>query len=257
MSTLQEQKIGINGQTINFVKVGEGSKNVFCLPGALGNIWSDFKPQIEGLDRSKFTIIAWDPPGYGHSRPQERKFTTSFYEDDAVFAHELMKNLGIEKYSLLGWSDGGITSMIMAAKYAESVEKLVIWGANAYIIEKEREAYDSLRDISKWSEKMKAPLIALYTEKGLQDMWAKWCDTVTKIYEDNDGDICKECLKNIQCPTYILHGDKDPMVAPEHPGYLCSNIKIAKLDRFPEGKHNIHLRYAEEFNKLVSDFLLL
>ncbi len=26
--------------------------------------------------------------------------------------------------------------------------------------------------------------------------------------------------------------------------------------RFPEGKHNLHLKYAKEFNKLVTDFFL-
>lgn len=28
-----------------------------------------------------------------------------------------------------------------------------------------------------------------------------------------------------------------------------------RLHLMPEGKHNLHLRYAAEFNKLVEDFL--
>lgn len=90
---------------------------------------------------------------------------------------------------------------------------------NIYFIE--------IRDISKWSDRMKAPLIKLYTEKGLQDMWNSWCDTL-KTIQANGGDICKNDLQNIKCPTFILHGDKDPMVAAEHPEYLMSHIKNAK-----------------------------
>ncbi|XP_072394088.1 valacyclovir hydrolase [Diabrotica undecimpunctata] len=253
--TLKTHKIDVDGQTINYLKVGNGPKTVLCFPGALGTIWSDFKPQLENLDRDKFTIVAWDPPGYGYSRPPNRNFGINFYRNDAICAEKLMNKLGINKYSLLGWSDGGISSMILSAKYPEKVEKLVCWGSNAYIVADEVKQCESLRDISKWSDKMKAPLIALYTEKGLLDMWNAWCDTFVKLYE-NGGDICKAELKQIKCPVFILHGDKDPMVAAEHPDYLLSNIKMAKLHRFPNGKHNIHLRYAEEFNSLVTKFLL-
>ena len=44
---------------------------------------------------------------------------------------------------MLGWSDGGITAMIAAAKYPEQIDKLVIWGANSYIIDQEAKTYES------------------------------------------------------------------------------------------------------------------
>ncbi|CAG9832708.1 unnamed protein product [Diabrotica balteata] len=135
--TLKTHKIDVDGQTINYLKVGNGPKTVLCFPGALGTIWSDFKPQLENLDRDKFTIVAWDPPGYGYSRPPNRNFGINFYRDDAICAEKFMNKLGINKYSLLGWSDGGISSMILSAKYPEKVEKLVCWGSNAYIVAEE------------------------------------------------------------------------------------------------------------------------
>jgi len=251
---IQEQQINVEGQTINYIKSGTGDHSLLCFPGALGTIWSDFKPQIENLDTGKFTVVAWDPPGYGKSRPPNRNFSKDFYENDAYAAFQFMKAIGIKKYSLLGWSDGGISSTILAAKYPESVNKLVIWGANSYVLPEEIEAFEKIRDISKWSDKMKAPLIKLYSEKGLQEMWNGWCDTLIQI-SDKGGDICKKQLAEIKCPTLILHGNKDPMVAAEHPDYFITNIKGSKLHRFPEGKHNIHLRYAQEFNAIVTRFL--
>ncbi|KAK9871154.1 hypothetical protein WA026_011436 [Henosepilachna vigintioctopunctata] len=91
------------------MKVGTGKNNVLCFPGALVTIWSNFKHQITGLDRSKFTIVAWDPPGHGYSRPPERLLNSKFHEEDAATAHEFMKILSIESFSLLGWSNGGIS----------------------------------------------------------------------------------------------------------------------------------------------------
>lgn len=84
-----------------------------------------------------------------------------------------------------------------------------------------------MRDIKNWSERMKSPLIALYTEKGLQDMWNAWCNALILISESG-GDICNSSLSKIICPTFILHGNKDPMLAPEHPGYLFLKIKKSK-----------------------------
>ncbi|KAK9871156.1 hypothetical protein WA026_011437 [Henosepilachna vigintioctopunctata] len=247
--------VEIGSQRINYMKVGTGKTNVLCFPGALGTIWSDFKPQIEGLDRSKFTIVAWDPPGHGYSRPPERLLTSKFYEEDADTAHALMRFLGIKSFSLLGWSDGGISGLILAAKYPEVVDKLIVWGSNSFVMPTEVEGYEKLRNIKNWSEKARAPLIELYGEKTLQDIQNSWVDAMQEINQKG-GNICKSILKDIRCPTLILHGDKDPLVDPEHPKYLLENIKGSKIHRFTEGKHNIHLRYAKEFNNIVTNFLL-
>lgn len=139
----QGTTIDLQGQTINYLKVGTGKKTILLLPGALGTIWTDFRPQIEKLDKNKLTIVAWDPPGYGKSRPPKRTFDKNLYHTYAKLAAELMNKLNISKYSLVGWSDGGITSLILAAKYPERIEGLVEWGANSYIIEEELEGLKS------------------------------------------------------------------------------------------------------------------
>lgn len=251
----KEEFIDINSQKINCLKIGNGPNNVMCFPGALGTIWSDFKPQIEGLNQDVFTVLVWEPPGHGFSRPPERILTSKFYEEDADTANDLIKALKFEPFSLLGWSDGGISGMIFAAKYPQSIEKLVIWGANSYVHSKDIENYESIRNIKNWSERASAPLKKLYGAETLQDVQNSWCDAMLEI-KRKGGDICGYLLEKIECPTLILHGDKDPLVGLEHPEHLMTKIKRAKLHRFPEGKHNVHLRYAKEFNDIVTEFLL-
>ena len=45
------------------------------------------------LDHNKFTIVAWDPPGYGKSRPPDRDFSNGakYLWQDASLAHALMQ----------------------------------------------------------------------------------------------------------------------------------------------------------------------
>jgi valacyclovir hydrolase len=74
------------------------------------------------------------------------------------------------------------------------------------------------------------------------------------IYEAG-GDIYRHELGRIQCPTFVLHGEKDPLVPWFHPRTICEGIRGASLHVFPEGKHRIHAKYAAEFNQLTSAFL--
>ncbi|RLU24479.1 hypothetical protein DMN91_002568 [Ooceraea biroi] len=253
---VEERKIQVDDININFARVGTGDHPVLLLPGALGTIWTDFKPQIENLDTEKLTIVAWDPPGYGKSRPPDRTFPDDFFERDAMWAHNLMKALGYSKFSLVGWSDGGITALVLAATYPESVRKMIVCAANAYIHPDETKAYENIRDINKWSERMRTPMIQAYGEDYFRQTWTNWIDGMLKLYDKQNGDVCKQALSRIKCPTFIIHGAKDALVLPEHSTYLKQNITDSRLHIFEKGAHNLHLRYPEEFNKLVTDFLL-
>lgn len=223
-----------------------------------GSAFTDFKPQIENLPKllPNFEIIAWDPPGYGKSIPPEKQFTTDFLEKDAETVKELMDVLNVSKFNVLGWSDGGITAMILSGKYPDLVEKLIVFGSNAYIVADELKIYAGIRDISKWSPKMRQPLEKLYGAEYFKAKWENWVDTFGVIFKEKNGDLCKSFLKCIKAETLILHGEKDLMLAKEHVPYLLENISGSKLISWPDGKHNIHLRYADEFNKKVSEFLL-
>ncbi|XP_045496564.1 valacyclovir hydrolase-like [Colias croceus] len=253
----KEEKIKVGKYTINYVKVGQGPHNILCAPGALGSIWTDFKPQVDGIDREKFSLVVWDPPGFGKSMPPERDFSIDFYEKDADVAFQFMKELKIPKFSLLGWSDGGISSMILAAKYPDAVNKLVIWGANSFILPKELEGYKKIRDVNSWSKRMKEPMIELYGEERFATYWAKWVDTMEALFKAKDGNICSDLLENIKCQTLIVHGEKDPLVDGVHVSHLHTHIPGSRIHLYPEGKHNVHIRYADDFNKRVQEFLML
>ncbi|GLH01630.1 Uncharacterized protein GBIM_07727 [Gryllus bimaculatus] len=256
-SPAKEAKISVDGVNINYVKVGTGQQNVLCFPGMLGTIWTDFKPQIEKLDTSKLTVFAWDPPGYGGSFPPNRTYPPDFYYQDAEWALKFMKALNVQRFSLLGWSDGGISSLILAAKHPGHIEKLIVWGANAFVTAEDTKLYEGIRDLKNWSDRMKAPLIKIYGEEYLSKTLSSWVDALVDIQKNQvNGDICRWLLPFIQCPTLIIHGAKDPMVPSLHPQYLLENIKGARYHEFPDGKHNLHLKYADEFNKLVEEFLL-
>ncbi|XP_055852232.1 valacyclovir hydrolase [Episyrphus balteatus] len=257
-SNFTEQKINVDGVDINYVKTGNGSKGILLMPGAIGSAWTDFTPQIEKLPKllPDYTIIAWDPPGYGKSIPPKRQFDLNFYHKDAECATSLMKILGYSNFSVLGWSDGGITAMIMAGTDRRLLDNMVIWGAGPYINEKEVKVLEDMRDVSTWSARMREPMEKLYGPERFREIWSEWVDAAIMFYDKRNGNYCKGELEKIVTPTLILHGVKDPMIAEEHIPYIRRRILGCRYYSFPQGKHNIHLRYADEFNKVVANFLL-
>ncbi|MBW02240.1 Valacyclovir hydrolase, partial [Eschrichtius robustus] len=108
-----------------------------------------------------------------------------------------------------------------------------------------------IRDVSKWSERTRKPLEALYGFDYFARTCEKWVDGIKQFKHLPDGNICRHLLPLVQCPTLIVHEAEKSKI--------CSQQLEAQesswLHLMPEGKHNLHLRFADEFNKLVEDFL--
>uniref|UniRef100_F7H0X0 Biphenyl hydrolase like n=1 Tax=Macaca mulatta TaxID=9544 RepID=F7H0X0_MACMU len=233
----------------------DSSASASRVAGSTGSGETDFGPQLKNLNKKLFTVVAWDPRGYGHSRPPDRDFPADFFERDAKDAVDLMKALKFKKVSLLGWSDGGITALIAAAKYPSYIHKMVIWGANAYVTDEDSMIYEGIRDVSKWSERTRKPLEALYGYDYFARTCEKWVDGIRQFKHLPDGNICRHLLPQVQCPTLIVHGEKDPLVPRFHANFIHEHVKGSRLHLMPEGKHNLHLRFANEFNRLAEGFL--
>uniref|UniRef100_A0A673MJC9 Biphenyl hydrolase like n=1 Tax=Sinocyclocheilus rhinocerous TaxID=307959 RepID=A0A673MJC9_9TELE len=134
-------QMSVNGVDLLYQRTGGGKHTVLLLPGALGNAQTDFAPQLEKLDKQRFTLVALDPRGYGCSRPPDRDFPPDFFHRDAKDAVDLMQALGLRRFSLLGWSDGGITALIAATLNPALVQKMVVWGSNAYVSQEDVQIY--------------------------------------------------------------------------------------------------------------------
>src|SRR5579872_2594313 len=111
---------------MHFERTGTGHP-LLLIPGALGTGAGDFHNQISWFAARGFDVIAPDPRGYGRSRPPERDYPLNFYHRDASDMFALMSALGHDRFSIMGWSDGGNVAAIMAARSPEHVLKLVVF----------------------------------------------------------------------------------------------------------------------------------
>ena len=95
----------------------------------------------------------------------------------------------MKKYSLLGWSDGGITAVIMAARCPDRVNNLVVWGANAFITQEDAELYERIRDTDNWSDTMRKSFIEVYGDEYLRTQFSLWVDAMLTYVKKFNGNL--------------------------------------------------------------------
>ena len=244
--------ISIPGVSLHIELAGQGAP-LLLIPGALGTGAGDFSDQIAWFAQRGFAVVAPDPRGYGNSRPPERDYPLDFYQRDAEDMFAVMSALGHARFCVLGWSDGANVAAIMAAQAHTRIDRLVMFGGQSYLTAGEIAAFNAIRQISAWSPRAAAAMRAVYDD-GLDALWERYVDGQVALFEAG-GNLYRERLTEISCPTLVLHGALDPLVPAFHAQAIHEGIAGSQLHIFGQGKHNIHQRHADAFNALVHAFL--
>ena len=104
---------------------------VLLLHGFAGTGESDFAGQIPLL-QSQYTVLAPHLHGHGHSS-HRATYTTAYYREDVADIVGLLDALALLEVRVLGFSDGAITALLLAALHPGRVTALAIHGAQATI----------------------------------------------------------------------------------------------------------------------------
>lgn len=106
---------------IHHVSVGEG-KPVLLIPG-WPQTWYTWRHVMRTLAASGFRAIAVDPRGIGHSdRPLDGYDTGTVAAD----LHEVMRQLGHERYAVVGHDIGMWIGYALASDYPQAVERMAL-----------------------------------------------------------------------------------------------------------------------------------
>lgn len=124
---MNKKYIDTNQEKIYYLEEGTGEEVLVLIHGNMSSS-IHFLPLIERL-QNKYRIIAPDMRGFGDSSYNNPINSLEDLGDDILI---LLDALGIESYSLLGWSTGGAVAMKIAAKRQEQVKKLVLLESCSY-----------------------------------------------------------------------------------------------------------------------------
>lgn len=219
--------------------------------GFAGTPASDFADQLTAF-QARYQVLAPHLHGYGYST-QRQAYTLDFYRRDVADLVELLDFLQLERVRVVGFSDGGIVSLLLAALHPERVESMVVLGAQPTIDAR------NTADIRHWllemplSEEWKRQLAELHGEPYWRTLPAMYVEIQEALVEAGGVLITDEELAAITAPTLVMHGKRDRIVPVEYAQTLHLKIPNARLHLFDTG-HPAHLRYANEFTQLVLTF---
>lgn len=110
-----------NGETYAYTEAGKGDQNLVLIHGNMTSS-KHWDIVIEKL-QDKAHVYAVDLRGFGRSSYQQKiNSLRDFSEDIKLFVEQL----GLNNFSLIGWSTGGGVAMQLAADYPALVEKLIL-----------------------------------------------------------------------------------------------------------------------------------
>jgi pimeloyl-ACP methyl ester carboxylesterase len=222
---------------------GKGAA-VLLLHGGLGN--SDHYADLVLALRPHYQVIVVDSRGHGRSTRSQHGLTYAQMADDVI---ALLDHLHLDRVSIVGWSDGGVTGLDVALRYPARLAKLFIIGTNydvkgvkppaksatftAYFARCKRE-YKALAP----DPKQLAPLL-----KELRAMWAK-----QPTYREDD-------LAKIQAPVLVALGEHDEIIRRDHVEALAKLLPHGTLKILPEVSHFALWQDPQLFADAVMEFL--
>jgi len=201
-----------------------------------------------------FRVIAPQLHGYGRSTHRSR-YALSFYRDDASDLIQLLDSLNIDKVMVLGFSDGGIVGLLLAALYPQRVLALAVMGAQPTI------NVQNVADIRHWlleiplAEDWQKELAKLHGEPYWRSLPRMYVEVQEALVDAGGGVITDEELASIRCPCLIMHGKRDRVVPADYARIISERIPNSKMMLFDAG-HAAHLRCEKEYTSAFMSFFL-
>lgn len=222
----------VNGIKMYYEIHGEG-KPVVLIHGGGSTIETTFGRALQ-LFAKKYKVIAVELQAHG--RTSDRNAPETF-QQDADDVAELLRQLNISKASFIGFSNGGSTTMQIAIRHSEVVDKIVV-ASGAY--QREGFIHGFFEGFPNATlETMPQPLKDAFLKvnpdsSALLNMFQKDVTRMMAFKDWSDDD-----LKSIKAPALIINADKD-VITNEHAVKISKLIPHAELMILP-GAHGAYL----------------
>lgn len=207
--------------------IGKG-RPLVLIHGGGSSFRFDYEELIARL-ADRYRLIGIDLQNHGHSGHRQVPQT---FEQDARDVIAVLEQLGIDKASFMGFSNGGNTVMQIAHLSPGIVEKLVV-ASSFYKREGMADGFFegmNLATIDFMPQILKDNFLALNPdESALGNMFEK--DSQRMI---NFRDWDKSVLNNIEAPVFFIAGDRDVM-KPGHVAEMSREVPEARLMILPAG----------------------
>ncbi|WP_139924124.1 alpha/beta fold hydrolase [Hymenobacter sp. DG01] len=188
----------------------------------------------------RYRVIALDSRAHGKSTDAADSLSFEQMADDCA---ALLMQLRLDSAYVLGWSDGGITALVLALRHPGKVKRLAATGANLWP--------DSTALMPELWQQMRRGYregsSQTFTDAKRRNDWKVF------LLDWNQPHIPLSALSRIQAPAFVIAGDQD-VIRPEHTLAIYQSLPRAWLWIVPNSGHATLHDHADEFNRKIDEF---
>ncbi|MEG3613721.1 alpha/beta fold hydrolase [Isoptericola haloaureus] len=262
--------VGAEHQSIRFCRAGDGTRIAYASVGEgaplvkaanwmshLDLEWSTpvWSHWIKGLARNR-TLIRYDERGCGLSDWEVPDFSLEAWVRDL---ETVVDACGLERFPLLGVSQGGAVAIAYAARHPERVSRLVLAGAYARgrgvraadDVERAEAALDL--DLARvgWTRQDPSFLrvfASQFLPDGTPEEWAEFTEfqrqttspaNAVRFLEEFGSLDVSASAPQVRCPTLILHSRGDVRVPASQASELAALVPDSRLALLDSASHLI------------------
>jgi pimeloyl-ACP methyl ester carboxylesterase len=206
--------------------------------------------QSEGFDGrlspavNDFEVFSYDRAGHGRSPDVPGSFHFDFqYQEAIAYLEDVVKHPA----NLIGYSDGGIITLLVAINRPDLVSTITLIGANykADMGQPSIEEWEPDEDAkAKYARFSPDPPHTLVEKiKKMVQIWR------------TEPNMTLAQLGQIKCPALVIAGDDD-LMSLAHTNEIYEAIENSRLAIIPASSHLIDKDQPALLNKVIRDFLL-
>ena len=268
-----------NDQQIHAVEEGHPNRQVALLIHGWSSSWYAMSPLIKLLSQ-RFRAIAIDLPGYGASPPLPERVTIPAYAD--ILAN-FVERVTDGPVVLVGHSMGGMTSLTMALRHPEVVERMVlidptISGRLSQAINLTISPITMMErfGLGSWLVSSFERTIVGITDRIMRPVSFAERSGITRaehlriqadVRHPGQGKVRAECffamrdndlrgrLSQVQAPSLVLWGAEDNTVPLRDAGVVADEWPTADLRIIPKAGHWPHFETPDAVRRQVAAFL--
>jgi non-heme chloroperoxidase len=256
------------GLRLHYAEQGDLTGEAIVFLHGYSDSWFSFS-RVLPLLSPEYHAFALTQRGHGDSDKPQCCYTP---EDFAADVDAFMEALGIEEATLVGASTGALFAQRVALSYPRRVSRLVLVGAQTPANEANEVVLGLQEEVRALEDPVPPEFVRAFQEGTIhQPVPQEFLDTVVseslklpaRVWRDYwegavlsiDRDYVLE-LREIDVPTLMLWGERDPLFPREEQERLAAAIPGATLKVYPETGHAVHwdrpewvVRDLEEFMK--------
>ena len=161
----------------------------------------------------------------------------------------VMDRLHVEKATLVGWSDGACTALLLGDKYPERVAGVFFFGCN--MDPSGAKTFEFTPVIGRCLNRHKKDYAQLSSTPDQFDAFSE----AIGLMQSTQPNYSADDLAKVSVPVTIVHSEHDEFIKLEHSEYLAQNIPNAEFIFLPGVSHFAPLQRPKQFNKVLFTFL--